>query len=110
MNFSEWAAGIAEWLLRSVPVSLVVSVERDGSMAFTPKDGEPPGDPPPALRGAAAEWTFREGTLRAVPDASRVTGAADQPETLFALHALAARWPQSRLILKLPPEHVGRRW
>ena len=110
MNFSEWAAGIAEWLLRSAPDSVVVSIERDGSLAFSSKNGAPLGDPPAGLRDAAAEWSLREDTLRAAPDASRVTGSADEPETLFALHALAARWPRSRLILKLPPEHVGRRW
>ena len=100
-------AALAEWLLRD-GARVVLSLERDGSLRFAAS--APPSGEPPAVRAACSSWALDGATLTARLDPAAVTGALDEPGTLFALHALAARMPQSRLILKLPPEHVGRRW
>ena len=114
MTFADLAAGVATWLLAPRPARLVLSVERDGSLVFASEGSPQPGEPPPALRDACLLWeacsdasSFR---LRILADPARVQGSVDEPGTLFALHALAAQYTQSRLILRLPPEHVGRRW
>jgi hypothetical protein len=113
-TYSAVVVGVASRLLKASPIRLVVLVGRDGSMTLRSEGPIPERDPlPPDALPPGVEMLGDEPTLvtvRIPASLPGVRGAADEPDTLFALHDLAFRHPLSRLIVSLPPEHVGRRW